>query len=124
MDTPRELNEVVIPQNVVGPLTRSATFLVLYIRRGEDAYTRLRRFCTDLSGLVRAVEFRKPEAGLTRVTGLGSDAWGRPLGAPCPAELHPFVEIRSADRHAVSTPVDIVFHIRARRVDLCFELAA
>src|SRR6202034_752065 len=123
MDTPSELNEVVLPQTVVGPLTRAAIFLVLCMRQDEDAYTRLRAFSADLSGLIRAVEFRDVEAGLTCVAGFGSDAWDKLFGAPRPAELHPFREIRSGGRHAVSTPGDIFFHIRAKRLDLCFELA-
>ena len=41
---------------------------------------------------------------------------------PRPAELHPFREIRAGSRHAVSTPGDVIFHIRAERMDLCFEL--
>src|SRR6202789_806770 len=123
MDTPSELNEVVLPQNVIGPLTRSAIFLMLCIRQDEDAYAELRDFCAGLSGLIRAVEFRDVEAGLTCIAGFGSDAWDKLFGAPRPAELHPFREIRSAGRHAVSTPGDILFHIRAKRMDLCFELA-
>jgi porphyrinogen peroxidase len=123
MDTPNELNEVVLPQPVVGPLTRSAIFLVVCIRQDEEAYAKVREFCAGLSGLIRAVEFRDVEAGLTCVTGFGSDAWDKLFGAPRPAELHPFQEIRSGGRHAVSTPGDILFHIRARRMDLCFELA-
>jgi putative iron-dependent peroxidase len=117
------LNEVVLPQNVVGPLTRSAIFLVLCIRPDEDAYVQLRAFCAGLSGLVRAVEFRDVEAGLSCVAGFGSDGWDKLFGTPRPAELHSFREIRSSGRHAVSTPGDILFHIRARRMDLCFELA-
>ncbi len=123
MEIPSELNEVIVPQAVVGPLTRSAIFLVLCIRQDEDAYARLRAFCADLSGLIRAVEFRDIEAGLTCVAGFGSDAWDKLFGSPRPAELHPFQEIRSGARHAVSTPGDIFFHIRARRMDLCFEMA-
>ena len=123
MDTPSELNEVVLPQTVVGPLTRAAIFLVLCMRQDEDAYTQLRAFCAGLSGLIRAVEFRGVEAGLTCVAGFGSDAWDKLFGAPRPAELHVFHEIRSGGRHAVSTPGDIFFHIRAKRMDLCFELA-
>ena len=53
----------------------------------------------------------------------GSDAWDQLFGSPRPAELHVFREIRDGARHAVSTPGDILFHIRARRMDLCFELA-
>jgi putative iron-dependent peroxidase len=45
------------------------------------------------------------------------------FGAPRPAELHPFREIRAGPRHAVATPGDLLFHIRAKRMDLCFELA-
>jgi porphyrinogen peroxidase len=55
--------------------------------------------------------------------GFGSDAWDRLFGPPRPAELHPFREIRAGARHAVSTPGDLLFHIRAKRMDLCFELA-
>ena len=123
MNPPRELNEVVLPQTVLGPLTRAAIFLVVCIRRSEDAFARLSAFCAGLSGLIRAVEFRDVEAGLTCVAGFGSDVWNELFGQPRPAELHPFREIRSGGRHAVSTPGDILFHIRAKRMDLCFELA-
>ncbi len=52
----------------------------------------------------------------------GSDAWDRLFGAPKPKDLHPFREIHGR-HHAVATPGDILFHIRATRMDLCFELA-
>ena len=124
MDAPKELNEIVLPQTVVGPLTRAAIFLVVCIRPDQGNYDSVRSFCADLSGLVRAVEFRDAEAGLTCVVGFGSNAWDKLFGSPRPAELHPFREIRSGERHAVSTPGDMLFHIRAKRPDLCFELAA
>jgi putative iron-dependent peroxidase len=123
MDTPKPLNEIVLPQPVVGPLTRAAIFLVLCIRPEQQDYAALRSFFAGLAGLVRAVEFRNVEAGLTCIVGFGSDAWDKLFGSPRPAELHPFREIRSGDRQAVSTPGDILFHIRAKRIDLCFELA-
>lgn len=123
MDAPRELNEGVVPQAVVAPLTRAAIFLVVCMRQGADNYALLRSFCAGLSGLIRAVEFRDIEAGLSCVVGFGSDAWDKLFGSPRPAELHPFREIRADNRHAVSTPGDMLFHIRAKRADLCFELA-
>jgi porphyrinogen peroxidase len=52
----------------------------------------------------------------------GSDGWDRLFGAPKPKELHPFREFRG-QHYAVSTPGDILFHIRSKRMDLCFELA-
>jgi len=123
MDVPEALSARVLPQNVVAPLTRAAIFLVVCIRQDRDAYALVRSFCADLSGLIRAVEFRDIEAGFTCVIGFGSNSWDKLFGSPRPAELHPFREIRSGDRHAVSTPGDILFHIRAKRMDLCFELA-
>ena len=123
MNTPAEFSETVVPQPVASPLTRAAIFLVVCIHQDEEAYARIRGFCADLSGLIRAVEFRDIEAGLTCVAGFGPEAWDELFGSPRPAELHPFQEIRSGGRHAVSTPGDILFHVRAKRMDLCFELA-
>ena len=68
--------------------------------------------------------FREPTGNLSCIMGFGSDAWDRLFGSPRPAELHPFREISAGSRHAVATPGDLLFHIRAEREDLCFELAA
>ena len=113
-----------IPQPVVTPLTRAAIFLVVAINPGGENTATIRSFCGDLAGLVRSVGFRLPEGGLSCITGFGSEAWDRLFGNPRPKELHKFSEIQAGDRHAVSTPGDILFHIRAQRMDLCFELSA
>jgi putative iron-dependent peroxidase len=113
-----------VPQPVSAPLTRAAIFLVVTIKPGSDNCGAARSFCADFAGLVRAVEFRDLEAGLSCVMGIGSDAWDGLFGQPRPAELHPFREFRAGSRHAVSTPGDLLFHIRAKRMDLCFEMAA
>src|SRR5271167_1326425 len=112
-----------IAQPVAAPLARAAIFLVVTLNPGPDNRTTLRSFCGDLAALLRAVGFRDIEAGLSCVLGFGSEAWDRLFGPPRPAELHPFREIRAGARHAVSTPGDLLFHIRAKRMDLCFELA-
>jgi putative iron-dependent peroxidase len=112
-----------IAQPVAAPLTRAAIFLVTTLNPGVDNRATVRSFCGDLAALLRAVEFRDLEGGLSCVMGVGSDAWGRLFGRPRPAKLQPFREIRAGARHAVSTPGDVLFHIRAKRMDLCFELA-
>lgn len=112
-----------VAQAVVAPLTRAAIFLVVILRPGSANRSLVRSFCADLSAIFRAVEFRDLEAGLSCIMGIGSDAWDRLFGARRPAELHPFREIRAGSRHAVSTPGDLLFHIRAKRMDLCFEMA-
>ncbi len=114
---------VIVSQPVAAPLTRAAIFLVVTVNPGPDNRAAVRSFCGDLPALFRAVEFRNLEAGLTCVMGIGSDAWDRLFGDPRPAELHPFREIRAGSRHAVSSPGDLLFHIRAKHMDLCFELA-
>jgi putative iron-dependent peroxidase len=112
-----------VRQPVTQALTRAAIFLVATVRPAEDSRTTVRSFCADLSALVRAVGFRDIESNLSCIMGIGSDAWDRLFGQPRPAQLHPFREIKAGPRHAVATPGDLLFHIRAKRMDLCFELA-
>jgi putative iron-dependent peroxidase len=109
-------------QPVATPLARAAIFLVVNVNPGTENRDAVRSFCGDLPALLRAVGFRDLEAGLSCVMGFGSEAWDQLIGSPKPAELHAFREIRSDGRHAVSTPGDLLFHIRADRMDLCFEL--
>ena len=113
----------VVPQPVAARLTRAAIFLVVTLEPGLEAENAARKLFGNLSGLLRAVGFRDLEGGLSCVLGIGSDAWDRLFGAPRPKDLHPFREIRGS-HHAVATPGDLLFHIRATRMDLCFELAA
>jgi porphyrinogen peroxidase len=114
----------VVLQAVSAPLTRAAIFLVVTVNPGSDNRATVRSFCGELAALLRAVEFRDLDAGVSCVMGVGSDAWDRLFGPPRPAELHPFRDIRAGERHAVSTPGDLLFHIRAKRMDLCFEVAS
>src|SRR5579864_6106628 len=124
MTAPKDVGEPgANPQPVSAPLTRAAIFLVMTINPGADNRAAVRAFCAELAALIRAVDFRDLEAGLSCVMGIGSEAWDRLFGAPRPAELHPFREIKAGSRHAVSTPGDLLFHIRAKRMDLCFEMA-
>ena len=112
-----------IPQPIAGPLTRAAIFLVVALNPGPDNLRAVRSLCADFSALLRAVGFRDQEGGLSCVMAFGSDAWDRLFEGSRPVELHPFREIRAGPRHAVATPGDLFFHIRATRFDLCFELA-
>jgi putative iron-dependent peroxidase len=112
-----------VSQAVVQALTRAAIFLVATINPGNASRAAVRSFCGDLPALLRAVGFRDIEGNLSCVMGIGSEAWDRLFGKPRPADLHPFREIRAGTRHAVATPGDLLFHIRAKRMDLCFELA-
>src|SRR5271155_4177815 len=111
------------PQAVVMGPTAASLFLVVTIDPRPESATAVRSLCPDLANLLRAVGFRDTTANLSCVMSFGSAAWDRLFGQPRPAELHPFREIIAGARHAVSTPGDLLFHIRAERQDLCFELA-
>ena len=113
-----------VAQPVSAPLTRAAIFLVVTVNPGADNRAAVRSFCGDLAGagarggISRSRRRAFPASWDSGPTpGTGSSA------TPRPAELHPFREIRAGARHAVSTPGDLLFHIRAKRMDLCFELA-
>jgi putative iron-dependent peroxidase len=113
---------VPVPQPVLAPLTKAAIFLVVCIKPDPDSYATVRSLCIDLPGIYRAVDFRRIEAALSCVTSFSSNAWDKLFGKPRPAELHPFREFHSGERHAVATEADMLFHIRAKDMDLCFEL--
>jgi porphyrinogen peroxidase len=112
-----------VAQAVSGQLTRAAIFIVVTLKPGASSRATIRSFSGDLAAILRAVGFRDIEAGLSCVMGFGSVAWNELFGSARPKELHVFREIRVGTRHAVSTPGDVFFHIRAKRIDLCFELA-
>jgi porphyrinogen peroxidase len=103
------------------PITEAAIFLTLVVHPGaEDG---VRDVLADVSGLRRSVGFRIPEGELSCVVGVGDRVWDRLFGAPRPHALHPFPGFAGAVHTAPATPGDLLFHIRAHRLDLCFELA-
>lgn len=112
----------VTPQAVVAKLTRAAIFLLVTLKTGPQPREAVRALCGDLAGLLRAVGFRDLDGRLSCVMAFASAAWDQLFGQPRPTDLHPFREINGR-HHAVSTPGDLLFHIRATRMDLCFELA-
>jgi putative iron-dependent peroxidase len=89
----------------------------------DGAEEEARDALTEVSALKRSVGFRLPEGELSCVTAIGSDCWDRLFGTPRPAALHPLPPVEGRQHTAVSTPGDLLFHIRAHRFDLCFELA-
>jgi putative iron-dependent peroxidase len=111
------------PQAVSVPVTRSAIFIVATVASDTGSRETVRAWCADIAALVRAVGKRNPAGGLSCVCGFGSGAWDVLFGEPRPAGLHPFREFGSGERIAVATPGDILLHIRADQMDLCFELA-
>jgi porphyrinogen peroxidase len=111
----------ILPQHVEAPLTQSATFLVLSITDGPDAIRTIRSTLASIGDLAKNVAIRDLNASFACTVGIGSDVWDRVTGLPRPAELHPFPAVKGAVHTAISTPGDLLFHIRSERRDLCFE---
>ncbi|HCG46900.1 Dyp-type peroxidase [Corynebacterium flavescens] len=106
-------------QAVAAPLTRSACFLVVTVR--PDGIDTVREVLSGLEDLVKTVSFRDAQSKLSCIVGIGSDVWPALTLLPRPKELHPFKEFHGEAHSAISTPGDLLFHIRAERPDICFE---
>ncbi|MFD1815445.1 Dyp-type peroxidase [Rhodococcus gannanensis] len=109
-------------QELLEPLTVSALFLVVTAGPEQADATTVAEVAADVGSLVRAVGFRELAASLSCVVGVGSDFWDRLGKSTRPADLHPFVPLDGPVHSAPATPGDVLFHIKASRADLCFEL--
>lgn len=110
------------PQSVDAPLSRAAVFLVVTVGDTPEALATAKEVLSGMTDLVKTVGFRDLGARLSCNVGIGFDLWRRITDAPPPRELHPFREIAGPVHTAVSTPGDLLFHIRAERGDFTFEL--
>ncbi len=108
-------------QQILSDPAKAAIFLTLTIN--ESAEGKVADILSDVSALTRAVSFRVPDGDLICVVGVGARAWPRLFDAPMPKHLHEFQEIKGDKHTAVSTPGDLLIHLRAGTQDLCFELA-
>ncbi|KAM7202224.1 Dyp-type peroxidase [Rhypophila sp. PSN 637] len=114
----------ITPQNVSAPLTSSATFLVLRMTNANSPSSAdtILSTISSVADLSKNVSIRDLSASFSCTVGIGSNAWSALLPqTPKPAELHPFREIKGRVHTAVSTPGDLLFHIRSERRDLNFE---
>lgn len=112
-------------QQIVAPPARAAMFLVLSVEDGAEE--EIRDFLTDVPGLTRTVSFRatgaSPAKDILTVVGIGAQMWDRLFDAERPRHLHTFDAIEGDKHTAPSTPGDLLIHLRAPQMDLCFELA-
>jgi putative iron-dependent peroxidase len=103
-------------------MSRSAVFLVLTVRDDDAALARVWEVLGAVGDLVKNVGFRDLGGRLSCVVGIGSALWDRLSPGRRPQDLHPFPAIHGPVHVAPSTPGDLLFHIRAEREDLTFEL--
>ena len=113
------------PPDVTLPAGESAILTVFRILDKESTITQVKEICATLAALVRSIKKRYPDSQPSCIMGFGAQAWGKLFpDQPYPKELKPFQEIKGAKHTAPSTEGDLYFHIRATRMDVCYELAA
>jgi putative iron-dependent peroxidase len=109
-------------QSIDAPLSSSAIFLVVTVGDGPGALATMCSVLGGLDDLVKTVGFRDLSGRLSCIAGIGSDLWNRLQPGKRPKELKPFEPIDGPIHTAPATPGDVLFHIRAERADMCFEL--
>ena len=109
-------------QSVDAPLSRSAIFLVMAAGEDDESLAAVREVLGSIGDLVKNVGFRDLNGRLSCVVGIGPTLWDRLAPGSRPKELHRFVAIDGPAHHAPSTPGDLLFHLRAEREDMTFEL--
>jgi porphyrinogen peroxidase len=109
-------------QSVEAPLSRSAVFLVMAVGAGDEELAGVRDALGAVGDLVKNVGFRDLDAHLSCIVGIGATLWDRLSPGRRPAQLRPFTRIEGPVHAAPSTKGDLLFHIRAERSDLTFEL--
>ncbi|WP_251443237.1 Dyp-type peroxidase [Microbacterium sp. USTB-Y] len=107
-------------QALTAPLTANAVFLISTVT--TDGLDQVREVLIGLADTVKALTFRFPETALTCTVGIGSRIWDDLTGVAAPQQLREFTPVTGAAHAAPATPGDLLFHIRAERADVCFEL--
>ncbi|MFC7220777.1 Dyp-type peroxidase [Streptomyces polyrhachis] len=111
---------VVYTQPITVPPAEAALFLVVTINPGKEGA--VRSGLEQLPGLTRSVRYRLPENHLSRVVGISDSGYRRLFDGPRPRYLRPFQALEGPRHKAPATPGDLLFHLRAKTTDLCFEL--
>ena len=108
-------------QTIEAPLSHFAVFLVATVRRDPESVASAVETVAGVEDLIKTVGFRDLNGRLSCIVGVGSDLWDVLSPGSRPAELAPFDPIVGDGHTAPATPGDLLFHIRAERLDLCFE---
>ncbi|QIO05998.1 Dyp-type peroxidase [Acinetobacter shaoyimingii] len=112
-------------QPVMSRPGENAMFIVLGINQNQECVNTIIDFAANFSALTRSLNNRYPESHFNATLGFSRNAWDRLFPTKLiPRELVTFKEIVGPKYTAVSTPGDLLFHIRADRQALCYELGS
>jgi len=113
------------PQAVTDKPGENALFIVYGLLDTPKTSEQVKELCASFSATVRSMKGRYPDLEISGVMGFGSDAWDTLFDAKeKPKELSTFQEIKGEKHTAVSTKGDLFFHLRAKKMAPCFEIAS
>jgi putative iron-dependent peroxidase len=112
------------PQSGILPEAReSALFLILRVPEPGGARSAVAKVVSSFPARTQRLAARDPRAKLVSVVSLGPEFWDVVSPAGRPSGFRRFRALEAAGRRAPNTGGDLLFHIIARRPDICFELA-
>ncbi|PAM34923.1 peroxidase, partial [Acinetobacter baumannii] len=91
-----------------------AAFLVLTVKDDDASLAKVREVLASTDDLIKNTAIREIERTFTCNVAIGHRVWAPLVGSTPPRELKPFQEVKGATHTAVSTPGDLLYHIRAR----------
>jgi len=109
---------------VIAEASKDALFLSFNQTHAEDAVAVVRAALAALPARLETYRERYPEAALHLTVAIGSAYWDRLNPEERPALLRAFPALENGQRVAPSTPVDLLFIVRADQHDAVFELGA
>ncbi|MBP0049108.1 Dyp-type peroxidase [Marinobacterium sp. AK62] len=109
---------------VIAEASKDALFLTFNQTHNEDALAVVRSVLAAMPQRVEAYRKRFPDARLHLTLGVGSAYWDRLNPQERPALLRAFPALENGERVAPSTPVDLLFIVRADQYDAVFDLGA
>ncbi|MEG0239220.1 MAG: Dyp-type peroxidase [Anaerorhabdus sp.] len=113
-------------QDVIPEQAQSTILCTVNFRKDVDTEVVLeafKGFCERLHPTMNSMKIRFPYDNFKFAMGIGAEAWQRLFpNTKRPKELERFNEINGQTKKAVSTEGDLFFHIRAEKMDVCYEM--
>lgn len=110
-------------QSVTDYPNKNTIFAVWKFKEGMNVKPVFEQLCAVVDNLNHSFIIRVPGGRVTCIMAVGYDAWiNLSLPRPVPKELKNFEPIAGSKHTAVATPGDLLFHLRATDMAVCFDM--
>jgi porphyrinogen peroxidase len=110
-------------QSVTDYPNKNTIFAIWKFKEGMNVKPVFEQLCAVVDNLNHSFIIRVPGGRVTCIMAVGYDAWiNLSLPRPVPKELKNFEPIAGSKHTAVATPGDLLFHLRATDMAVCFDM--